>query len=77
MSQEFNVTLNIAQLIMLGGLIWGVARMSKSVDVLGEVTTTLTVGLEKIGEGLAALVTRVGILEDRSQGRRRSDREDA
>lgn len=77
MSQEFNVTLNIAQLIMLGGLIWGVARMSKSVDVLGEVTTKLTMGLEKIGEGLAALITRVGILEDRSQGRRRSDREDA
>lgn len=69
---ELKVTLNIAQLVMLGGLIWGLARMSKAVDVLGTVTTELAQGLKKIGDALAMVAGRVLVLEDRA-GRRATD----
>lgn len=75
MSQEFTMTLNIVQMVLLGGLIWGVARMSKSVDDLGKATEKLTGNLERVAEGLASITARVGILEDRSTVRRRTDLE--
>lgn len=73
MSPEFRIPLDIAQLIMLAALVWGLAKMSKSVDVLGTVTDKLTRGLEAIDDTLNGLVTRVSILEDRGGRRRFTD----
>jgi len=73
MTPELNVTLNLAQLIMLGGIIWGLARMSKAVDVLSGVTDRLTVGLDHITTELTAVAGRVSFLEG-SKGRRSTDR---
>jgi uncharacterized protein YoxC len=65
-TEPFNLTLNVAQLVLLGGLIWGLAKMSASVDSLRKVTQDLTAGLERIGAALASLITRVTVLEDRT-----------
>lgn len=73
MNQEFKITLDIAQLVMLGGLIWGLAKMSASVNQLREVTGKLTRGLETIEGTLAELAGRVLVVEDRT-GRRATDR---
>jgi uncharacterized protein YoxC len=70
---EFNVSLNIAQLVLLGGLIWNLARMSKAVDNLGTVTDNLTRGLEGIGKQLTGIVDRVSFLEG-AGGRRATDK---
>jgi hypothetical protein len=75
MSPEFKITLDIAQMALLGGLIWGLARMSASVDTLRQVTGDLTKGLAKIGDGLDLIGGRVAFLEGRSQHGRRTDRE--
>ena len=64
---EINVTLNVAEIIALGGVIWGLARMSKSLDILGEATTALTKRLEFFGATLNELLGRVMVLEDRSR----------
>lgn len=73
MDPDFKLTLDIAQLLMLAGLVWALAKMSASVDTLRTVTGELTRGLEKIGETLDALVTRVTVLEDRGSRRRYTD----
>lgn len=73
MNQEFKITLDIAQLVMLGGLIWGLAKMSASVNQLREVTGKLTRGLETIEGTLSDLAGRVLVVEDRT-GRRATDR---
>lgn len=65
MSTDVKVTLDIAQLVLLGGLIWGLARMSKTVDVLATVTATLTGELKSVGVALGEVAVRVRILEDR------------
>lgn len=70
MTPTFTMTLDVAQIALLGGLIWGLAKMSRSVDVLGEVTTGLTVGLKEISTALAELSGRVLVLEDRTPHRR-------
>ena len=67
MSPDFKVTLDIAQLLMLGGLIWGLARMSKAVDVLTATSEKLTTGLEHLAAGLSSLVGRILVLEDRDR----------
>lgn len=69
---EPNFLLNLGQLIMLGGLIWGLARMSKSVDTLKEVTDGLTVALRLIGKEMSEMSGRILVLEDRT-GRRATD----
>lgn len=73
MSPEFKFTLDLAQLVMLAGLVWGLARMSKSVDILGEASKALTTGLDHITNALSLLAARVLVLEDRT-GRRQTDR---
>jgi hypothetical protein len=73
MNPDVKITLDIAQLVMLGGLIWGLARMSKAVDTLGKVTDKLTLGLERIDTGLTDMVSRVSYLEG-AGGRRAGDR---
>lgn len=73
MNQEFKLTLDIAQLLMLAGLVWALAKMSASVDTLRTVTGDLTRGLAKIGDTLDAMVTRVTVLEDRGNRRRYTD----
>jgi hypothetical protein len=73
LTTDLKLTLDIAQLVMLGGLIWALARMSKSVDVLTIVSDKLVAGLDKIEIAMAGLVTRVAVLEDRG-GRRVTDR---
>lgn len=75
MSPDLKFSFDIAQLVMLGGLIWGLARMSKSVDVLGTVTTELTSGLKVVTAALTSVAGRVSILEDR-QDRRLRRRDD-
>jgi len=67
MSGEVKITLDIAQLVILGGLVWGLAKMSAAVDSLRAVTTDLTRGLEKIGMTLFDMVSRVRVLEDRDR----------
>lgn len=67
MNPDVKVTLDIAQLVILGGLVWGLAKMSASVDSLRAVTTDLTRGLEKIGMTLFDMVSRVRVLEDRDR----------
>lgn len=66
------ITLDVMQLIALGGLIWGLARMSKSVDTLKEVTDGLVTTLRIVGQELGDLSGRVLVLEDRT-GRRSTD----
>lgn len=75
MSPEFKVTLDIAQMALLGGLVWGLARMSASVDTLRTVTVELAKGLEKISDGLDGIGGRVSFLEGRSNQGRRTDRQ--
>jgi len=65
MNPDLKFTVDLAQLIMLCGLVWGLARMSKAVDYLGEVTNRLTTKLEYFGTVTADLLTRVRVLEDR------------
>lgn len=75
MNPELKVSLDIAQLVMLGGLVWSLAKMSKAVDMLGKVTDDLTKGLREIGEELTNLVGRVSFLEGVGVGgRRQGDR---
>ena len=73
MNQETTrITLDIAQLIVIGGLIWGLARMSKSVDTLKEISDKAADVLRAVGAELAELSGRVLVLEDRT-GRRATD----
>ncbi len=65
MNPDLKVTLDIAQIIMLGGLVWGLARMSASVDTLRAMTEKLSDGLEHLSTALAAITGRVMVLEDR------------
>jgi hypothetical protein len=74
MPPDFKVTLDIAQIVMLAGLVWGLARMSKAVDMLSQVTDKLTAGLERIDAGLLEMVGRVSYLEGSAGGRRVGDR---
>ena len=67
MSPELNVSLNLAQLFLLGGLIWGLARMKSSVDMLTTTSEKLTNGLERVASMLAELGSRVSVLEDRGE----------
>lgn len=66
------ITLDIMQLIAIGALVWGLARMSKSVDTLKEVTDGLVTALRVLGKELGDLSGRVLVLEDRT-GRRATD----
>lgn len=65
MEPDFKVTLDIAQLVLLGGLIWGLAKMSAAVDSLRLATGDLAKGLEKVDESLNDIIGRVRVLEDR------------
>lgn len=65
MNPDLKVTLDIAQIIMLAGLVWGLAKMSASVDSLRSVTEKLTTGLEGIDKTIGILTGRVMVLEDR------------
>jgi hypothetical protein len=64
---DVNIPLNVTQLIMLGGVVYGLARMSKSVDVLSDATAKLTTRLEYFGTVLSDMVSRVRVLEDRGE----------
>jgi len=64
---DIKLTFDVAQIFLLGGLIWGLARMKSSVDMLGDVTRTLTRRLEDINNALATLTGRVLVLEDREK----------
>lgn len=66
------ISLDIMQLIALGGLIWGLARMSKAVDTLKEVSDKAGGLIQAVGDELAELSGRVLVLEDRT-GRRATD----
>ena len=67
MNPDVRITLDLAQIIMVGALIWGLARMSKSVENLGTVTDKLTSRLEYFGGVLQDMVGRVRVLEDRDE----------
>lgn len=74
---QLKVSLDIAQLVMLGGLIWRLAEMSTAVKALTKVTGELTIGAAVFSSGLADLVTRVSVLEDRDNDRRDRRHDDA
>ena len=76
MTPELRFSLDIGQVVILGGLIWSLARMSKSVDVLVSVTGDHTKALEKVGVGLGEVATRIRILEDRDDQRRHRRHDD-
>lgn len=65
MNPDLKVTLDIAQIVLLCGLVWGLAKMSASVDSLRTVTEKLTTGLEGIDKTIGILTGRVMVLEDR------------
>ena len=65
MNPPFQVTLDIAQIMLLAGLIWGLARMSASIDTLRTVTASLNLALEHLSSTMQDMVTRVRVLEDR------------
>ena len=65
MNPPFQVTLDIAQIMLLAGLIWGLARMSASIDTLRTVTSALNQALEHLSSTMQDMVTRVRVLEDR------------
>lgn len=73
MNPEFQVSLNIAQIVMLGALVFGLAKMSTSVTALKEATDKHTLALESISQALADIVGRVMVLEDRAGRRRHTD----
>ena len=70
---ELSFTVNLAQLFMLGGCIWGLARMSTNLSTLTLVSDQLVKGLKAVETALAVLAGRVGILEDRSRRFRADD----
>lgn len=66
------IGLDITQLLALGGLVWGLARMSKAVDTLKDVSDKAGNVLSEVGAQLSELSGRVLVLEDRT-GRRSTD----
>lgn len=66
------IGLDISQILAIGGLVWGLARMSKAVDTLKEVSDKAGELLRVVGSELADLSGRVLVLEDRT-GRRATD----
>lgn len=66
------IGLDITQLLAIGGLVWGIARMSKSVDMLKEMYDKGTAVVQVVVRELAELSGRVLVLEDRT-GRRTTD----
>lgn len=63
-------TMDLAQLAVLAGLIWRLAEMSGAVKSLTKVTGELTIASKFVSDAMAALVTRVAVLEDRDNERR-------
>ena len=68
MTESLQVTLNIAQLFLLGGVIWGIAQMSERLKGLTTATGDLADGLGKIGDKLALLGERVAAVEGGRHG---------
>jgi hypothetical protein len=64
-SSDLTITLNIAEILALGGVVWGLARMSKSLDFLSDATSDLGKRMEYFGMTLNDMVGRVRVLEDR------------
>jgi hypothetical protein len=64
---ELTISLNIAEILALGGVIWGLARMSRSLDYLSDSTGKLSERMEFYGATLNQLLGRVLVLEDRSK----------
>jgi len=62
-------TLDVAQLVVLGGLIWRLAEMSTAVKNLTTATGALTVAVGDLG----TRVTRLEATEDARRDRRRDD----
>lgn len=65
MNPGVKLTLDVAQLVMLGGLVWGLAKMSASVTQLRDVTESLTQGLKDMGHMLTGALERISYLEGR------------
>ena len=67
MNPDFRLTLDIGQLVLLGGVIWGLARMSNTVETLTGVSRNLVKELKEVSDSLANLTGRVLVLEDRTK----------
>lgn len=65
MEPTLTITLNVAEILALAAVVWGLAKMSKSVDTLVGVTNTLTEGLKEIGKLMGDMEARLRVLEDR------------
>jgi hypothetical protein len=69
------ITLDVAQILALAGVVWGLSRMSSNLDNLVKSHDKLVETVERIGNTVVDLLTRVGVLEAASAGdrpRRRS-----
>lgn len=78
-SSEWAITLDVAQLVTLGGLIWGLSQMNATVKQLGALTKELADKLGELDEAHSKTVARVDVLMDRDnqrRDRRKDDRHD-
>lgn len=63
-------TMDVAQLVVLGGLIWRLAEMSSAVKNLTTVTKELRDAGKEFSVFMGKTVTRLSLLEDRDKDRR-------
>lgn len=60
---NLRLSVDIAGVVMVGALVWGVAKMSGSIDQLKEVTKDLTSASKEFARGLVDMGLRIRVLE--------------
>lgn len=66
---NLRLSVDIAGVVMLGGLIWGLAKMSGSIETLKDVTKDLTEASKEFAKGLIEMGMRIRVLEVRNEER--------
>lgn len=66
---NLRLSVDVAGVVMLGGLVWGLAKMSGSIDTLKEVTKDLTAASKEFARGLIEMGMRIRALEVRNEER--------
>jgi hypothetical protein len=65
------ISLDVAQILALAGVVWGLSRMSTNLDNLVKSHDKLVETVERIGQTVVDLLTRVGVLEANAETRPR------
>lgn len=65
------VALDITKIVLIMGLVWGLAKMKTSLDMLVKSFNEFKGDFRRMGEQLDETINRVGILEERTSPRRR------